>query len=250
MLREEIISFAEKEYNATVEHPFRTSPDTVVLRHKDNQKWYALFMYVKKSTIGLPSDEYVDILDIKADPVMLDTLTGQPGYLPGYHMNKKNWMTVLLDGTVSRENILNLLEVSYALTASKNTLKTAKRVGPKDWITPANPKYYDVISAFENSDIIEWNQSGSFQVGDLVYMYVGAPFSSIMFKCKVLEIDIPYTRKHEILNIKKLMKIKLLGKIPAGVFTFDVMKEYGVYAVRGPRSIPNSLRCEIDRYLN
>ena len=39
-----------------------------------------------------------------------------------------------------------------------------------------------------------------------------------------------------------LMKIKLLKRYKPEKFTFDVLKEeHGIYAIRGPRGIPNSL---------
>lgn len=44
------------------------------------------------------------------------------------------------------------------------------------------------------------------------------------------------------LTIKALMKIKLLKRYKPDRFTFDVLKkEYGIYAIRGPRGITNSL---------
>lgn len=75
-----------------------------------------------------------------------------------------------------------------------------------------------------------------------MFMYVGAPVSAIVYKCKVTETDIPYTYKDRNLTIKAIMKIKLLKRYEQDKFTFDVLKEeYGIYAVRGPRGIPNSL---------
>ena len=41
---------------------------------------------------------------------------GQPGILPGYHMNKNHWLTVLLDGTAADDVIKELLEISWELT--------------------------------------------------------------------------------------------------------------------------------------
>lgn len=73
-------------------------------------------------------------------------------------------------------------------------------------------------------------------------MYVGAPVSAILYKCKVTETDIPYRYSDEKLTIKALMKIKLQKRYKPDKFTFDVLKEeYGIYAIRGPRGIPNSL---------
>ena len=73
-------------------------------------------------------------------------------------------------------------------------------------------------------------------------MYVGSPVSAILYKCKVTKTDIPYSYKDENLTIKALMKIKLLKRYKPDKFTFDVFKdEYGIYAIRGPRGITNSL---------
>ena len=73
-------------------------------------------------------------------------------------------------------------------------------------------------------------------------MYVGSPVSAILYKCKVMEADIPYHYEDENLTIKALMKIKLLKRYQPDKFTFDVLKdEYGIFAIRGPRGITNSL---------
>lgn len=84
--------------------------------------------------------------------------------------------------------------------------------------------------------------------GDKVFMYVGSPVSAILYKCKVTETGIPYHGHHEEINIKALMKIRLQKRFPADRFTFEVLKsEYGIYAVRGPRGIPNSLSAALKR---
>ena len=55
------------------------------------------------------------ILDLKCDPRLIGTLRESPGFLPAYHMNKANWITVLLDGSVSMEDLMPLLDLSYDL---------------------------------------------------------------------------------------------------------------------------------------
>lgn len=89
-----------------------------MLRHK-NGKWYAVLMQVEKSRLGLEGDTKVDIIDVKCDPDMVGLLTQTYGFLPGYHMNKKYWSTMLLDGTVSEAKILDFLDMSYDLIDHK-----------------------------------------------------------------------------------------------------------------------------------
>lgn len=45
----------------------------------------------------------------------------QYGTIPEYHMNKKYWITMMLDGAVSEAKILGFLDMSYDLiTESKS----------------------------------------------------------------------------------------------------------------------------------
>ena len=213
-MRQKLFGHIKKKYKVKQEYPWRKYPDYAVLRHSDNNKWFALVAEVERTRLGLPGDEYVPIVNLKVDDLMFrDMLIQEEGIMPAYHMNKQYWITVLLDGSVSKE-----------------------------WIIPANPKYYDIVHAFDDTDEIDWKQGVGIKTGDTVFMYVASPVSAIIYKCKVTETDIPYKYADENLTITALMKIKLLKRYKSDRFTFDVLKEeYGIYAIRGPRGIPNSL---------
>ena len=119
---------------------------------------------------------------------------------------------------------------------------------PKEWIIPANPKYYDIEHAFDYEEEINWKQGAGVKTGDTVFMYVAAPVSAVLFKCKVTETDIPCDFRGGELSIKALMKIKLLKRYAPDEFTFErLKKEYGIFAVRGPRGIPNSLSADLKK---
>lgn len=92
------------------------SPAYAVLRHSENAKWFAVFLEVPGTRLGLERPESVDILDVKCGPLLAGSLLGVPGILPAYHMNKSNWVTLLLDGSLPEEEIIRLLELSYDLT--------------------------------------------------------------------------------------------------------------------------------------
>lgn len=84
-----------------------------------------------------------------------------------------------------------------------------------------------------------------------MFLYVTAPVSAILYKCKVTETGLPSKHTNPHVNVKSLMKIKLLKRYEPGVFTFSVLKEeYGIYAIRGPRGIPNSLSHALSAYLS
>ena len=118
MKREEIYEYVKKQYGTVPEYLWKESLESAVLRHP-NGKWYAVLMQVEKSRLGLEGDTKVDILDVKCDPDMVGLLTQTYGFLPGYHMNKKYWITMLLDGTVSEAKILDFLDMSYDLIDGK-----------------------------------------------------------------------------------------------------------------------------------
>ena len=112
--RKEILEYVKKQYGTIPEYLWSSSPDSAVLRHQ-NGKWYAVIMNVEKSKLGLNGDGTVEIIDVKCDPEMTGMIIQTYGFLPGYHMNKQHWITILLDGTVGESKILDFLDMSYDL---------------------------------------------------------------------------------------------------------------------------------------
>ena len=240
-MRETMTAYMKKKYKVSPEYPWAKYDSNAVFRHDDNKKWFALMMNVRKDKLGLSGEGFVDVVNLKIDDMMFrDMLVHEKGILPAYHMNKEHWITVLLDGTVEGDKVCDLIDMSFTATASKK--KKEKFRPAKDWIIPANPKLYDVERAFCESDVIDWNQRGSIKVGDTIFIYMAAPVSAILYQCKAVEVDIPCQHQDKNLTIAKLMKIKLLRRYDPEQFTFDRLKEeYGIYAVRGLRGVPNSL---------
>ncbi len=271
----------KKKYKAEPEFLWKRFPDYAVFRHQDNRKWFAIIMDVPAEKLGLPAsygsgpavtetygggkageesgsgDSFiaelglsgmirnvssrVDVLNIKLDDLFLrDILLQKEGILPGYHLSRGNWISILLDGTVALPEILDLIDISFRTTASKKQRDKVRP--PKDWLIPANPKYYDVIEAFRHEKEIRWKQGAGIRTGDTVFMYVAAPVSAILYRCKVTQTDIPYRGRNKDVNIKTLMMIRLEKCYDPQEFTFRRLnEEFNIFAVRGPRSVPNSL---------
>ena len=114
MKKEEIFEYVKKQYGTVPEYLLAQSPDNAVLRHK-NGKWYAVVMSVEICKLGLEGNGFVDIMDVKCDPEMTSMIIQTFGFLPGYHMNKQHWITILLEGSVSEAKILDFLDMSYDL---------------------------------------------------------------------------------------------------------------------------------------
>ena len=200
-------------------------------------------MEVDRDKLGLSGSDSVSVINLKIDDVFFrDVIIKEAGIMPAYHMNKQHWITVLLDGTVHSSEVEKLIDVSFNATASKRRKKVRETREPKEWIIPANPKFYDVEAAFAKNSIITWKQGAGINQGDTVYMYVAAPVSAILYKCVVTETDIPYYFQRGELTITALMRIRLEKRYDPDLFPFDRLKnEFDIFAVRGPRGIPQSL---------
>lgn len=119
MNRKQLIQFIKEQYGLDEEYPWAKSPNYAVFRHHNNKKWFALIMDIPKHSLGLAEHENIDILNIKSDPLLISSLRQEKGFYPAYHMNKVNWITIALDGSVNDEKIKGLLAMSYELTDTK-----------------------------------------------------------------------------------------------------------------------------------
>ena len=131
-LREEIITYGKKKYHSEPEYLWADTPDAAVLRHDDNRKWYALIMQVERAHLGLCGEGAVDVLNVKCDPDMVVMLQSTKGFLPAYHMSKTKWISVLLDGTVGKDMVLDMVDKSFVLTAAKKQGKKAEKKVEKE----------------------------------------------------------------------------------------------------------------------
>ena len=119
-MKEQIFDYVREKYSTDPEYLWKRYPGYAVLRHEDNNKWYAAVMNVDRQKLVLPGEGFIDVINVKCDDIMFrNMLIGQDGYLPGYHMNKQSWLTVLLDGTVRFDEVCNMIDASFMATASK-----------------------------------------------------------------------------------------------------------------------------------
>ncbi len=115
--RKNLDKYISESYGAAAEFPWVSAPSYAVYRHESNQKWFAVVMNIPKSKLGLESDDIVNVVNLKNDPIMIGSLQKDDGIFPAYHMNKSYWITVLLDGTVEDDKLKWLLDISFQLTS-------------------------------------------------------------------------------------------------------------------------------------
>ncbi len=112
---ERLLAHALEKYGSEPEYLWEKFPDNAVLRRKDTGKWYAAVLTAKKSSLGFAGEETMEVADLRADPEEISKIVDGVRILPGWHMNKKHWISVLLDGSVSFEEVTSLLANSFAL---------------------------------------------------------------------------------------------------------------------------------------
>ena len=115
MNREEIIKYIQKQYGDTPQYLWLKFPKYAVFKHSNN-KWYAIIMDVEMNKLGFTGRSKVDILNVKCLPAMVGSLRMNKGIVKAYHLNKENWVTIILDGSVSNDKIKELIDISYELT--------------------------------------------------------------------------------------------------------------------------------------
>ena len=109
------------------------SPRNLVLRRPDNRKWFAVLLEVPRAALGLAGGGQGPTCSTSnaATRSLRDLLLARPGYRPAYHMNRTNWIGLLLDGSLPLAEAMSMLQKSYNAAGGK----TARRVadGPIDW---------------------------------------------------------------------------------------------------------------------
>ena len=112
-----IIDYVREQYGDELEFLWENFPRDAIWRNPVTRKWYGLLMAVSRRKLGQDADDEVEIIDLLfSRHEAPDFVAGNKNVLPGYHMNKNNWITIVLDGSMATEQILALLDQSYRLT--------------------------------------------------------------------------------------------------------------------------------------
>jgi predicted DNA-binding protein (MmcQ/YjbR family) len=69
-------------------------------------------------------------VSLKCDPPLAEELReAHAAVIPGYHLNKRHWNTVIIDGSLSDEMISDMVEDSYDLVVSKLSQARQRALG-------------------------------------------------------------------------------------------------------------------------
>lgn len=122
------------------------------------------------------------------------------------------------------------------------------------WIISANPNKYDVVSAFNQYDYIDWSQSANHEIGDIIYIYCSAFIGEIKFKCIVEDVNIPWENvndedefwmekeDYQKAKTKRFMRLCLQQQIESDDLALKKLRENGLLGnIQGPMKLESKV---------
>lgn len=113
-----IAKYIKEKYNNNPEFLWDKSEGSGVFRNSNNKKWYGIIMNIDLSKID-DGIGLVEILNVKLDNKKIPSLLNKKGFYKAYHMNKKSWISIILNDTLKDEDITVLIDESYNLVRGK-----------------------------------------------------------------------------------------------------------------------------------
>ncbi len=129
MTRDDFFRMVRDRFQINPDYPFAGDFINAVFRRKDNLKWFAIVMTVDAKKLGIGAFGELDIVNLKCTDEDRERLAEVENVLPAYHMNKKRWLTVVLDEQEDFDTqLIDLVDKSYSLVASskKSAVKRKK----------------------------------------------------------------------------------------------------------------------------
>ena len=112
-----LVCYAREKYGTKLDFPF--GDGSAVARHEKSGKWYFALLKITHDKLGIDSDTPCEVVNLKLAPSVIEKVVDNRKIFPAYHMNKKHWVSVLLNGTLDDGDLFSLVDMSYDLTKGK-----------------------------------------------------------------------------------------------------------------------------------
>ena len=113
-----ITKLINEKYNVSPEFLWNKFPGYGVFRNTRSNKWFGIIVNIDRSKIISDKSGEIEVLNVKLDDVVQNYL-GVEGIYPSYHLNKKSWISIILDDTLSNKEIMDLIDISYNISNIK-----------------------------------------------------------------------------------------------------------------------------------
>ncbi len=108
-----VCNYILNKYNVSPVFPWNISPGFGVFKN-DKGKWFSIIMNIDLSKIDNGHGE-VEIINLKLNNNLINEKLNNIGFYKAYHMNKKYWVSIILNDTVSDSELFSLIDISYDL---------------------------------------------------------------------------------------------------------------------------------------
>ena len=115
----ELLEAVRECWGEKLEFLWKDYPECAILRRTDTGKWYAVMMRHPKRKFGLPEDAVSEFILLRVPRGGEDAIRADRRFLPAYHMNKRTWFAIQLDGSVEFPELLHLTGVSRTQAVRK-----------------------------------------------------------------------------------------------------------------------------------
>ena len=112
------IKYISDKYHNNPEFLWDDLPGCGVFRNVKSKKWFAIIMNIDFSKLDNKSGE-IEIINVKLNENEILELLNIDGFYKAYHMNKKSWISIVLNDTLDDEIIFSLIDESYILVNKK-----------------------------------------------------------------------------------------------------------------------------------
>lgn len=115
----EVEDYLLSNFEAATDHSFEGDRTVTIFRRLDNNQRFAATKNVGCRSVNVERAGRIDILNVCVSPRIVATLREREGFRPAWRMNRNKWVTILLDGTVSDDEIRTYLDMSYKNVGKK-----------------------------------------------------------------------------------------------------------------------------------
>lgn len=123
MIRKQLVSLCLNFNNVYKDYPFNKKQSSLLwttIRHKENKKIFVL-VFERNNTL---------YINLKCDPQYINEIRElNKDVLPGFHMNKRHWNTVVVNGDISEKELTKMIQHSYDLTLKEKLVKLTNKDG-------------------------------------------------------------------------------------------------------------------------
>ena len=114
-----ITNLIKQKYGDEPEFLWEKFQGSGIFRNPETKKWYLAILDADRSKIQKDEKGLIEVALIKQSAQNVEKRLKQKHIYPGYHMNKKYWISIILDDSLADSKIMNLIDESHDFTVKK-----------------------------------------------------------------------------------------------------------------------------------